>query len=365
MPMPLPLANNDVATGLDDNGLPLRRVIIDGSDPSNNDNSPASFDQRFISPTQPDDAAAIQEYLAAKHYFGDSQRKILPLNYVKSLPDVGEPLIGSGPETSGTKIGNKLVGAGGEERYITWPEKVIHDALSAPSGAMANNPYPEGSEEHSAFEDYRNQGMVPAALNMSALAGTGGLAGAGEDAGTAALGAGPFLRPALKYQGKIYKAPMGGQHMDAIPQNLQAEFTRQAMSGEDISNFNFGFLNHKGHFLNREDALKYAIDEGLLSPHDAKFGALTSSMGLMSDSSEPAITTKMVEDLKNWYQLNHDRLPTQNEINNVMKVRSGQLQRDVTAFNKNEGADIPYAPRQHLQQIKQYLRDNSGSNNAP
>ncbi|MDE2031403.1 MAG: hypothetical protein KGI58_04060 [Patescibacteria group bacterium] len=291
--MPLPLTNNDIANGLDDSGLPLRRVIIDGSNPSNDDNSPASFDQRFIAPTQPDNAAAIQEYLAAKHYFGDSQRKVLPVDYVKSLPDIGEPLINSGPETSGTQIGNKLVGTGGEERYITWPEKVIRDALSAPSGAMANNPYPEGSEEHSAFEDYRNQGMVPAALNMSALAGTGGLAGAGEDAGAATLGAGPFLRPALKYQGKIYKAPVGGQHMDAIPANLQAEFTRQAMNGEDISNFNFGFMNHKGHFLNREDALKYAIDEGLLSPHDAKFGALTST--LMADSSKEAAAIDAAE----------------------------------------------------------------------
>ena len=72
---------------------------------------------------------------------------------------------------------------------------------------------------------------------------------------------------------------MGAEHSDAIPQSLLPEFTRQAMSGKDISNFNFGFMNHKGQFLNRKDALKYAVDQGLMSPHDAKFGALTSTMG--------------------------------------------------------------------------------------
>ena len=56
------------------------------------------------------------------------------------------------------------------------------------------------------------------------------------------------------------------------------------MNGEDISNFNFGFMNHKGQFLDREAALKYAVDQGLMSPHDAKFGALTSTM--MADSSK-------------------------------------------------------------------------------
>lgn len=66
------------------------------------------------------------------------------------------------------------------------------------------------------------------------------------------------------------------------------------MSGEDISNFNFGFMNHKGQFLDREKALKYAIDEGLMSPHDAKYGALTST--LMADSSKPAVAINSIKD---------------------------------------------------------------------
>lgn len=101
------------------------------------------------------------------------------------------------------------------------------------------------------------------------------LGGAG---GKATLGAGPSLRPALKYMDKIYKAKPGEQHLDAIPAELRATFEKQALSGEDISNFNFGFINHKGHFLQREDALKYAIDHGILDPNDAKYGTLVTTM---------------------------------------------------------------------------------------
>lgn len=161
---------------------------------------------------------------------------------------------------------DKLLGTNSQDRYQLWPEKLIRDALSAPHDVLNSK------------TALTSQDLIKPALDVSALSGIGGLGGVGEGAGTS-LGAGPFLRPALKYEGKIYKAPMGGQHMDAIPKDLQGEFTRQAMSGEDISNFNFGFMNHKGQFLDREKALKYAIDEGLLSPHDSKYGALTSTMG--------------------------------------------------------------------------------------
>lgn len=223
----------------------------------------------------------------------------LPIAYQQqssdNLPDVGAaPDIANVPFSSGSPVINsivdKLLGTNGQQRYMLWPEKLVRDALSAPHDIMQQNPYPEGSEQYVAFENSRQDAMLPAALNMSALAGTGGLAGAEEGA---SLGSAPFLRPALKYQGKIYKAPIGAEHMDAIPESLRPEFTRQAMSGEDISNFNFGFMNHKGQFLNREDALKYAIDNGLLDPHSARYGALTST--LMEDSSQPGAAIGALE----------------------------------------------------------------------
>jgi len=168
------------------------------------------------------------------------------------------------------KIGTKLLGLGGEERYQLWPERVIREGISAPHDVM-NTTVPLTSED-----------LIAPAMSMSALAGSGGIAGAGEEAGAATLGSAPFLRPALKYEGKIYKGPVGGEHYDAIPPTLHKTFQQQAMSGEDLSNFNFGFTNHKGQFLSREDALKYAIDQGLIHPNSeaARAGTLTSTMQL-------------------------------------------------------------------------------------
>ena len=89
---------------------------------------------------------------------------------------------------------------------------------------------------------------------------------------------GVFLKPALEYEGEIYIAPLFGQHLDALPNHLAAGFHQKALSGDDISAFNFGFVNDAGDFLNREDALKYAIDCGLVRADTAKRTMLTSSM---------------------------------------------------------------------------------------
>jgi hypothetical protein len=86
------------------------------------------------------------------------------------------------------------------------------------------------------------------------------------------------LRPALKYGNEIYTAPLNGQHLDALPAHLARTFQRQALSGEDISEFRFGFVDGEGDFFNREDALRYAIDVGLLHPNAAGCGTLTSDM---------------------------------------------------------------------------------------
>jgi hypothetical protein len=62
------------------------------------------------------------------------------------------------------------------------------------------------------------------------------------------------LRPALKHGSKTYTAPLTGQHLDAWPAHLAAEFYRRAMRGDDLSEYRFGFVDGEGNFLNREDA---------------------------------------------------------------------------------------------------------------
>lgn len=168
-----------------------------------------------------------------------------------------------------------------DQRYQLWPEKVARSALTAPHDALTGkiNPY---EVDPDTGELRTSQEMIGRSLDMASFAGTGGLAGAEEGA---VLNATPSLRPALKYKDRLYKGKEGQGHMDVIPDALYPEFQKMAMSGEDISHYNFGFVNDKGHFMNRDDALKYGIDSGIIDPQAGKFGALTSTM--MADSSKP------------------------------------------------------------------------------
>lgn len=194
----------------------------------------------------------------------------------------------------------KLFGLDGEERYQTWPEKVVREALAAPHDTL-NTSEPVTSDQ-----------LVAPAQAISALAGTGGLAGA-----DASLGSTAFLRPALKYENKIYKAPIGGQHLDALPAHLVDDFQAKAMNGEDINSYNFGFMNHKGQFLDREKALDYAIKEGLVDQSAGQYGALTST--LMADSSKPGTAIEAMAKTAPFYSaLEH----------NVNAIQQGKMSGD-------------------------------------
>lgn len=198
--------------------------------------------------------------------------------------------LGESEFSKGHPLGNQLFGTGGEERYQLWPERMLREGLTA-AGEIAQGKVPTWSIDKTTGDVHTSPQMIEKAQEISALAGTGGLAGAGGS-----LNATPSLRPALKYKDKLYKGKEGQQHLDVIPADLYPTFQKQAMSGEDISNFNFGFINDKGHFLSREDALKYGIDNGLIDPHAGKYGALTSTMelGAKSNISDfvPAIKVK-------------------------------------------------------------------------
>jgi hypothetical protein len=140
------------------------------------------------------------------------------------------------------------------------------------------------------------------------------------------------------------------QHLDAIPDSLYPEFQKQAMSGEDISNFNFGFMNHKGQFLNREDALDYAIKEGLVDKSAGQYGALTSTMEMNKvNDFIPAVkdlnTNKIYSGDKN---SNHPSLKYQNNkfLNNISEGftdKSGNFLTRSEFNNKfgiNESSDL-------------------------
>lgn len=180
------------------------------------------------------------------------------------------------------RITDKLLGLNGQERYQLWPEKVVREALSAAHDVQTGET-PQWQVDPQTGAVHTSMPMIEGAQAMSALAGSGGLAGTTD----ATLGATPFLRPALKYGEKLYKGKEGQQHLDVIPKELYPDFQRKAMSGEDINDYRFGFYNDKGQFLDRDKALEYGINTGLIDPQAGKFGALTSTM--FADSSKPGM----------------------------------------------------------------------------
>lgn len=240
------------------------------------DYEPPQQERIYVSPSMPTSESG--------DYF---TKPVVPMPEL-SADNVVERIIKKLAETevsAGTKIGNKLFGTGGEERYQLWPEKIVRSALTAIPDAYSGK-IPMHDVDPETGELKPSEAMISRALDMASFAGVGGIGGTGAEAGVS-VGASPFLRPALKYKDRLYKGKEGQQHMDVIPPNLYNEFQRMAMSGEDISHYNFGFYNDRGHFLDREAALKYGIETGLIDPQAGKFGALTST--LLADSSKPGI----------------------------------------------------------------------------
>jgi len=200
-------------------------------------------------------------------------------NIVRPAPDYVNPPAGNAVA--------KLTGAEGE-RFQLWPEKILREGLTA-AGKVMSGEVPQWSIDKDTGDVHTSPQMIEKAQEISALAGSGGLAGGVEGA---ALNATPSLRPALRYKDKLYKGKEGQQHLDVIPEQLYPDFQKKAMSGEDIKDYNFGFINDKGQFLTREAALEYGINTGLIDPQAGKYGALTST--LMADSSKPGTAIEAV-----------------------------------------------------------------------
>jgi len=201
----------------------------------------------------------------------------------------------------------QLFGLGGESRVQLWPERMVRAGVTAAGNVMSGQT-PQWAVDPETGDVHTSPQMIEAGLDTAALAGTGGLAGTTE----ATLGSGPFLRPALKHNGKIYKGKEGQQHLDVLPKELEADFNQKAMTGEDISHYNFGFMNHKGQFLNREAALDYAVKEGLVDPTAGQYGALTST--LLSDSSKPGIAIEAMKKPTFYSALEHN-------VNNIGQAK--------------------------------------------
>ena len=229
-----------------------------------------------------------------------------------------------------------------QPRNQLWPERMVRAGITA-AGNVMSGATPQWAVDPETGDVHTSPQMIEAGLDTAALAGTGGLAGTTE----ATLGSGPFLRPALKHNGKIYKGKEGQQHLDVLPKELEADFNQKALSGEDISHYNFGFMNHKGQFLNREAALDYAVKEGLVDPNAGQYGALTST--LLSDSSKPGIAIEAMKKPTFYSALEHN-------VNNIGQAKMTGDQWLGTLANK------PGVKPEELQWtgLKEFLEENKG-----
>lgn len=222
-----------------------------------------------------------------------------------------------------------------EKRLQLWPERVVREGITA-AGKVASGEVPQWAVDPATGDVHTSPQMVEKAQEVSALAGSGGLASGGGS-----LNATPSLRPALKHKEKLYKGKPGQEHQDIIPDTLYNDFQKKAMAGQDLAEYNFGFVNDKGHFLSREDALKYGIDNGLIDPQAGKYGALTST--LFSDSSKPGVAIESLKNFPKSESLAIPPAPTLDVMKKLSRVENVNLDNvkstnklDWDKFNKGE-----------------------------
>jgi hypothetical protein len=214
-------------------------------------------------------------------------------------------------QPAGSHIGpqtgmQKLFGVNGP-RYQTWPEKMVRSGTTlAHDVGTGEEPDYTGLRRED-FTDIPGDAqpmdsMIQRSQDMTALAGGSGFASAEEGALGMAGGKLPqpdrYLIPAIKVGDKIYKGLLGSDHPD-IPKmyGLDKGFPSEDAFLESLPENAFGFINHKGHFLERGDAGEYAADNQLVAPQYAdmirKVG-LTADM-LLSDTSKPGAALSALE----------------------------------------------------------------------
>jgi len=105
-----------------------------------------------------------------------------------NLPDVGEPLIGGGPQVSqGVSWANRLA-----DRLPSAVMGGLAQTVATPGALMAPNPYPEGSEEADWYERSKRSAAADWAPGMALnTMGTGAVVGVPVRGAEIALGAGP------------------------------------------------------------------------------------------------------------------------------------------------------------------------------
>lgn len=171
----------------------------------------------------------------------------------------------NGQFSPGTKVGNKLFGTGGEERYQTWPERMVRSGASLPGDVLSGaEPIVDPATGRT------SERVIERAQDTAGLAGGSALI---ERPGAGTLGSGPVrpampreqLFPALLKDGRVYKGLAGVEEHAALANHY---FGRDLDKLPDVDT---GFVDHRGRFLSPDKAAEYAVSAPhLLTDHMQK-----------------------------------------------------------------------------------------------
>jgi len=99
------------------------------------------------------------------------------------------------------------------------------------------------------------------------------------------------LTPAIRYKGKLYRAPLGGSHFDAAPLIPEADRPRAVLDGD-----NRVFVTETGKVLDRFKAIDYARLNGLIAADAPSWVATAPELAseyLAQDDTAPGVDTDL------------------------------------------------------------------------
>lgn len=253
------------------------------------------------------------------------KRVLIPTNDLEKRidPAYNDPMTGFSPQDQGegepTTLAGKLEAFSnlmqrltgtkfGEQRYQTWPEKMIRSGFTLPgdiaTGQEAMAPLGLRREDVTDIPAFlpptkdspwiaQKLGIGPVAAQpgdhvVERAMDTGGLMAGGAfgatKPGTATLGSGPVLRVARKLpDGAVQEGKPGQIHSDLLSDV-------ELIAGVDKSPGEMGFITPNGKFLNRNDALEFVNKyepERAPDPARGRLEAHRYNNALLSDSGTP------------------------------------------------------------------------------
>lgn len=185
-----------------------------------------------------------------------------------------------------------------EERYQFWPEKMIRSGVTASRDAWTGDlPMIDPETGHTSMA------AIERAQDLTGMI-AGGSMPAMARMGSSVLGAAGgkmvqpetsrYLIPAVKHEGKVYKGEIGNSHPELVERHVGKDATYDIMDADaGVGPTQFGYMNHKGQFLSREKAGRYAYNNNLigdeaLASEVKEFPGIFNSDMLLADSGNVA-----------------------------------------------------------------------------